>query len=1517
MKRRVLSMLLCVAMALSLLPMSALAADDSNWIEVAGIVGGKIDFDESTGTIVECEQTVTKADIPQEINGVTVTAIDYGAFSDCTSLEWVKIPETATKIDYGAFRYCTSLKKVIISRNTTDMGYNGESGWGYRNCGVFTGCTQLKTAGPIGSGCNIEFGWDKTIPKDALHGCDGLESITIPEGVSRIEDAAFAGCKSLNTLSLPMSLTSVAGGVIADTALYENEKNWNEDILYISNWILAVKYDIAGKHTIKEETVGIADSVFQGSAITSIIMPDSLRYIGKTPFTQCLSLEDVTLSSGLSSICENAFDTCWKLSRVYIPDSVTRIEKNAFIDCKSLSSLSIPKNVTYIGENAFRGCGDIEGDCIIPDSVSYIGKDAFLGTKFSGSFIIGNGLKEMPTKIGYKQDLIIGNGITEIPQYYQYVGTGVLKVGKNVKKIGSYAFGQHYTSSGTDTVFSKVILPESVTDIGYEIFGSYSNLESAGPLGSGCDYEFGWKTSIPPRAFESLHKLNNVVIPNGIISIGDSAFSSCTSLETIALPDNIKNIGNYTFSGCKNLASIKLPDNIKNIGNYAFSGCKNLASIKLPESIEKIGDSAFKDCANLTSIALPNGFSTITQYMFAGCNGLTSISIPKSVKSIAVGAFKDCPNLTKLFYDGTIAQWVSMINREIGAYCNQQVHCSDGIVTSSSRFYDYNDMALSLTSDGTMIFSGTDSIPGDSYFGHAGLPWSNLTKYNNVLIMGGIQKIGEYAFRKNKLTSITIPKSIKTIGQFALPNSIKDIYYEGDEASWNDISISGRSNACLDTATIHYNCFVPHYQSNGQDDNGDTSISRVRYFSEWNAESQTAYFGDDKLHLGATVTEKTDTSFLENLDSLLHEYVLVKTQPRTDSKVGPEILISISSVETQMGTVTAVNDTTMTIADTTYSIPDNWSFVDSYKNKKVVYHISGNKLVGIEELKSSTELLQYWDSTNHTAKLGSVDYKLSPLANSEETEILKENVGKKIYFLYDSNQFIYIIKEVQEDFNRYVYQAKSLDRTEFPAIANIRATMNQDTATDLFISGLKDSGFEVAMGISDLCKLYSDSIDDVTALSDFAIEPKDLYEAVILNALEDDLDASIDVLDDQLETYLGWGKDLTSLVESTLKTNYGIDYVSGRDSLASLSTEAKQKIIETMEEEFRKKYPLISGAGDLSTGLGIVLDSVDNIEDCWNRFSSCVFARRASESVKEVVHQAYKESLKTNNFYLQSALADCVEIIDSSAAEFALRALSDTCMVAGKRSMNYLVKEIFWEDVKNSIYIALPGVAIIQCGYKGGQLVSNILFSTDNISEKYAKMKIVNSVTSVFEKASSSLKANFLNQQSSHTAQTYLSSVDFLFRLWAQDCDEAYNFVDTLDRAMISNVAKLFDSTYYNDTKDAINMKKNTYATQRSMAEVAWIDLLDEDYPNSGLSDQYQWIIDQHNESLRKKIKVACPVNVHVYDSNGKLVAYAENGRVSSTGPVTIALNDDVKTIYFYDDAKYNIQYKQDLRNHT
>ena len=107
MKRRVLSMLLCLAMALSLLPMSALAADTSDWIEVDGIVGGKVDFDESTGMIVECEHTVTKADIPQKINGVTVTAIDYGAFSHCTSLEWVNIPETVTKIDYGASRYCT------------------------------------------------------------------------------------------------------------------------------------------------------------------------------------------------------------------------------------------------------------------------------------------------------------------------------------------------------------------------------------------------------------------------------------------------------------------------------------------------------------------------------------------------------------------------------------------------------------------------------------------------------------------------------------------------------------------------------------------------------------------------------------------------------------------------------------------------------------------------------------------------------------------------------------------------------------------------------------------------------------------------------------------------------------------------------------------------------------------------------------------------------------------------------------------------------------------------------------------------------------------------------------------------------------------------------------------------------------------------------------------------------------------------------------------------------------------
>ena len=162
-------------------------------------------------------------------------------------------------------------------------------------------------------------------------------------------------------------------------------------------------------------------------------------------------------------------------------------------------------------------------------------------------------------------------------------------------------------------------------------------------------------TSIGNWAFNGCSSLTSVVIPEGVTSIGDWAFNGCSSLTSVVIPEGVTSINDGAFYDCASLASIVIPKGVTSIGGKAFSGCKGLADangfvivqnalhgyygkggdVVIPESVTSIGDSAFRECESLTSVVIPEGVTSINDRAFFGCRGLTVENAP----SISVSLF--------------------------------------------------------------------------------------------------------------------------------------------------------------------------------------------------------------------------------------------------------------------------------------------------------------------------------------------------------------------------------------------------------------------------------------------------------------------------------------------------------------------------------------------------------------------------------------------------------------------------------------------------------------------------------------------------------------------------------------------------------------------------------------------------------------------------------------------------------------------------------------------------------------
>ena len=233
----------------------------------------------------------------------------------------------------------------------------------------------------------------------------------------------------------------------------------------------------------------------------------------------------------------------------------------------------------------------------------------------------------------------------------------------------------------------------------------------------------------------SYHLIKEVIIAEGVTSIGDYAFCGCEILESVTIPSSVTSFGEGAFYDCSNITSIDISNKVTSIGDFAFSGCRSLSSIIIPKSVNSIGFGAFQACSALTSIVIPESIKEIEANTFSGCSGLKTINIPPSVTSIGDWAFGSCSALSSI----DIPESVTSIGEGAFGFCTGLTSVSiPSSVTSFGQviFYDCDGIELyqvfwnspSDVNAGSIGYMSTLSVPaGTKELYEKTSPWMYFT----------------------------------------------------------------------------------------------------------------------------------------------------------------------------------------------------------------------------------------------------------------------------------------------------------------------------------------------------------------------------------------------------------------------------------------------------------------------------------------------------------------------------------------------------------------------------------------------------------------------------------------------------------------------------------------------------------------------------------------------------------------------------------------------------------------------
>ncbi len=588
MKKRLLSLLVALCMAVTLLPVSAITA----WAEDpdppksgnCGATGDNVTWQLTENTDGSSTYTLTirgsgamkdfqfgshqpwysfQKQITSVVISSGITSIGNSAFALFANLTHVDIADSVISIGLDAFYYCSSLTDITIPQS-------------------------VKYIGPV-----------------AFYHCTDLSSITLSNNIISIGNGAFSECTNLTSITIPSSVTSIGSNVF-DGCTRLNDIRYSgtsENVISaLSQYVTRVTFNYGDKVPEAERMITV--SVKTGETLTApTTHPNVVGYEFKGWLTEDGKPYDFTVApTGQLTLYA-------KWEKIPDPGPSKRGHCGAAGD---------GSGVTWqLTENTY-------------DSSTYT-----LTIRGSGAMEDYSNSYSRPWFSFCDQitSVVISPGITSIEKR-AFKGFSKLihvDIANSVISIGSEAFS--YCSSLTD-----IIIPQSVTDIGGVVFRECTNLSSI-TLSNNI-------TSIGPFAFEKCTNLTSITIPGSVTAIGPNAFEDCTNLTSITIPGSVISISWNVFDGCTSLNDIRYSGTSESVISALSGYAPTLVTFdygdKVPEA-ERMIKVFVKTGGTLTA---PTTLPTVSGYEFKGW--LTEDGEPYDFTGAPTGRFTLYANWEKI-----------------------------------------------------------------------------------------------------------------------------------------------------------------------------------------------------------------------------------------------------------------------------------------------------------------------------------------------------------------------------------------------------------------------------------------------------------------------------------------------------------------------------------------------------------------------------------------------------------------------------------------------------------------------------------------------------------------------------------------------------------------------------------------------------------------------------------------------------------------------------------------------------